>query len=189
MPGVGDDGPVATVKRRGSESAGDMLRSMGAVLAVVAVVVILVVRPHGQPVRTVDFAGPAATAGAQASYDVLAPVELGDRWRATSVRAEPAGEAFEWHVGFVTPRDAYAAVEQSDVAGTAQVRRYVDRFVAGSTDAGRVQVAGRSWQRRVGGHPEPRGLLLSVGPVTTLVAGGAGWAELHELAAALHPTP
>lgn len=182
---VGDDDPVASGKRRGTESAGDMVRSMGVVLAVVAVVVILVVRPRGQSVRTVDFAGPARQTRSQASYAVLAPVGLPARWRATSVRTSVVGRSLEWHIGFVTPRDAYAAVEQSDVAGEAAVRRYVQRFIAGATGAGRVAIAGRVWQRRAGGDPEPRGLVLDSGGVTTLVVGSASWAELRDLAAAL----
>jgi hypothetical protein len=162
-----------------------MVRSLGVVVAVVVVLVVLAAGPDRDPVRTVDVSAPLAQARSQAAYDVLAPTGLDPSWRPTSARAERSGSSLQWHLGYVTPAGAYAGVEQSDVRDPSEVRRYVDRFVAGGRRGGTEQVGGRQWQRIEGGDPEPRALLLREGAVVTLVVGSASWAELSALAARL----
>jgi hypothetical protein len=166
---------------RRNQSAGDLVRSLAIVLVVVAVVLMLSTRDHAAVVTTVDPAVSVAEARTQASYPVLAPVGLGTKWRPTSVRVTRNGAALEWHMGFVTPKEDYAGLEQSD--GPPGV--FLDRFAADAKPTGVVRIGDRSWRRLEGGHPEPRALLLREGPVTTLVVGSAAWSELDALAAAL----
>ena len=99
MPSVGEDGRVTETptapeesaapakQARGRESVGDMVRSMSLVLVVVAVVFLLTLRdePH-QTVHRVDYSEQLQEARQVAPYDVLAPVGLGGRWKATSAR-------------------------------------------------------------------------------------------------------
>jgi hypothetical protein len=169
-------------RARGRESVGDMVRSMSLVLVVVAVVFLLTLRdePH-QAVQRVDFTEQLQQARQFAPYDVLAPVGLGEAWKATSVRNDNEGGALTWHIGFVTPDARYAAVEQSDGAATP----FLDEFVDGATRSGDVTVSGAVWQRLEGGTPELRGLVLRGSGVTTLVTGSASFAELRALASAL----
>ena len=132
-----------------------MVRSLAVVLVVVGVIVALNIAEQPDPVP--------------------------DGWRVASARTEPDGAGVAWHVGLVTRRGEYAAVEQTD----GDRRTFVDRFVPGSRADGRQRVAGRTWTRRVGGTTDARALVLEVGGVTTLVTGSASWAELAELARSL----
>lgn len=169
-------------KRRGFETTGDMVRSLVLVLVLVFVVVALTVQPHPDSVvHRFDYSGALAQAQDQARYDVLAPIALPSSWVPTSARTTRAGTAVSWHVGFVTPKDDYAALEQSDGSAAAFVRQ----FSGGGKRAGSVEIGSATWRRLEGGDPEPRALVLERDDVTTVVAGSAGWGELRELAASL----
>jgi hypothetical protein len=169
-------------KSRGRETVGDMVRSMSLVLVVVAVVVLLTLRDDPkQAIQRVDFTEQLQAARQIAAYDVAAPVGLGDRWKATSVRSDNAGGVVSWHLGLVTPAEHYAAVEQSDGPVTA----FVDGFVAGATSSGSVTISGARWRRLDGGKPEERALVLRGNGVTTMVTGSATFGELRTLASAL----
>ena len=179
-------GPVASDpvarRRRGRETAADMVRSLLVVLVLVFVVVALNAQPEpDQEVRRFDYTAVLAQAREQAPYDVLAPVGLPRSWRATSARTGRDGDAFTWHLGLVTPQDDYAAVEQSD----GDPEGFLDHVVGAADAAGTVQIGGATWRRLEGGEHEPRALVLDAAPVTTVVAGGASWRELRALAAAL----
>lgn len=157
------------------------MRSLAVVGAVVAVILLLNARDERPVVREVDYTAPLAQAREAASYDVLGPVGLGDQWRPNSVRLPIEDGGLTWHIGFVTPRDDYAGLEQSE----STPRSFIDRFAQGSRPAGEVRIGDRSWQRREGGDPEPRALVLRDAASTTVVAGTASWSELEELARSL----
>lgn len=179
--------PGRPARKRGRESAGDMVRSLVLVLVLVFVVVALTVRDQpDSPVREIDPSGPLAQARVEAGYDVLAPKGLPTGWRATSARTENGGAdgtALVWRLGYLAPSDAYAGLAQSD--GTE--RDLVDLVAEDGTAAGTVEIAGSTWRRVEGGDPEPRALVQVDAEVPTVVAGGASWAELRTLAAALRP--
>lgn len=182
-PDIGDDGRMPGDKPRVRASAGDLVRSLVLVLAVVAVILLLNARDErATVVRDLDFSGPLSQAQQAASYDVLSPVGLGQEWRATSVRLPREDGGLTWHVGFVTPRGDYAGLEQTDGPPP---REFVDRFAEGSRATGDVRIGGRTWQRREGGEPEPRALVLRTDASTVVVAGSARWSELEALAGSL----
>jgi uncharacterized protein DUF4245 len=167
--------------KRGRSSAGDMVRSLAVVVAVIAVVLLLSKGSSDPVTPTVDYTASLADARAQASYPVRAPAGLPKSWRSTSARVTRNGAAVEWHVGFVTPREDYAGLEQSDGPPT----EFVGRFADGSDRSGSVRIGSRTWRRLQGGKPEPRALWLREGTVSTVVAGNASWAELEQLATSL----
>jgi hypothetical protein len=175
-------GREAATRARGRKTVGDMVRSLAVVLVVVGVIVALNIAEQPDPVvRDVDYPAAIALARQQAAYEVLGPEPVPDGWRVSSARTEPDGDGVAWHVGLVTRREEYAAVEQSD----RDRRTFVDRFVPGSRADGTVRLAGRTWTRRAGGSTDDRALVLESGGVTTLVTGSASWAELAELARSL----
>jgi Protein of unknown function (DUF4245) len=181
-PTAPEESPGPAKRARGRESVGDMVRSLSLVLIVVAVVFLLTLRDEPtQTVHRVDYSAQLQDARRAAAYDVLAPVGLGARWKATSVRYDTDGGAVTWHIGFVTPEGRYAAVEQSDGRATP----FLGEFVDGATKTGGAMVSGVLWQRLEGGKPEPRALVLRGSDVTTVVAGGASFGELQQLANAL----
>jgi hypothetical protein len=159
-----------------------MVRSLALVLVLVGVASVFYLAGRPDPVvREVQYTDALALARQTASYDVLAPDPLPDGWRATSARADTEGDVTTWHLGLVTAAGSYAAVEQSD----GDRRDFVERFAEGARPNGTANVDGTTWRRLNGGQPEERALLRTTDGVTTLVAGGARWAELERLAASL----
>src|SRR5664279_756799 len=164
-------------RRRGRESVADMVRSLGLVLAVV-VVVFLIARPsasNSQRVRTVDYGPDVARAR---------PVGLGAGWRSTSSRVDAPAPGtpgpVALHIGFVTPRDAYAALEESN----AETDAFVADRTNGAAPRSSVVVGGRLWEQRQA-TDATRALVQRGGGTTLVVTGTASVVELTELAAAL----
>jgi hypothetical protein len=174
--------PPPAPRGRGRQTVGDMVRSLLVVLVLVFVVVAL--RPgdggDGGP-RRLDYTGTLAQARDSAPYDVLAPVGLPDSWVPTSARTGRDGVAFTWHLGLVTPAGDYAGVEQSD----GDPEGLVAEVAEGGDDAGTVTIGGARWRKVDNGDPEKHALVLEGDAVTTVVAGGASWSELTELARSL----
>jgi hypothetical protein len=175
-------------RRRGFETLADMARSLGVVLVVVAIVFFLTMRTRGQSIRVVDVSGTydQARIGAQ-PFTLVRPVGLDAHWRATSVYYDPpertgvAGVTL-WHVGYVTPSDQYAAMEQTNGVASAAL---VAAGVTAPAAAGSAGVAGVPWQRYLGDQGRRRALVRTVGTVTVIVDGTAGWPELEQLAGSL----
>ncbi len=175
-------------RRRGFETLGDMARSMGVVLVVVAVVVLITIRTKGQAITLVDVQGTYAQATIGSTpFPLVTPTGLDDRWRATSVYYDPPERTGVpgvtlWHIGYVTPADQYAGVEQTNGPAT-------DALAAELTTpkvAGTSTVAGVSWQRWSGDGGTRRALARTDGRATVVVDGTAGWTELETLAWSLH---
>lgn len=117
-----------------------------------------------------------------APFDVLAPADLPPGWTATSVRYTP-GSSPRWHVGWLTPTQEYAGLEQADVPP----EQLVQEVAAGTTAVGDVDVAGTTWQVRTDQQRGETTLVRPDGDGAVLVTGSASQAELEELAAALQP--
>ncbi len=176
-------------RRRGFETLGDMVRSLGLVLVVVAVLVLITLRPPGEEVRVVDYAQTLRLAGAGAPFPPADAVGLPEGWRATSAYFDPpqrTGSAgvVRWHIGWLTPRDEYAAVEQ----GNGDAAALLEEQLGQAQPAGASTVGGQAWQRNTGTNGR-RALTLASGDVLTVVHGTADWGELEQLAAALRPLP
>jgi hypothetical protein len=173
---------VAADNKRGTQTVRDMVLSL--TLIVLAAGVIYLFIPHDEdqdPVKTVGYGVEVTTARRAAPYPVAAPQGLPETWRATSVRYRGAGGAgATWHLGFVTPGNEYAAVEQSD----ARPESFVEDVTLGARATGRTQdVGGTAWRRYEG---EKYDALVRRGTgVTTVVTGTASFERLGELAGAL----
>ena len=172
---------MARPRIRGFETLGDMVRSLAVVFLFVAFLLVLTPRRHFDAVKEIDYTAELRAARTSAPYDVLAPVGLPDRWRATSARLEREDDAVTWHLGFVTPQDEYAALAQSD----GDPLDFLDRQTNSGTLLGSVEVDGVQWQRYYRQAKNARALVRTSGEALVVVAGTAQFAELQELAAAL----
>lgn len=198
---VSEDGPVSTEasedpgpapSSRGRGTVLDMVRSMGIVLLLIGAVALITLRPSdGDGVRVVDYSTVLSSARTAAPYLVLAPDGL-DGYRATSVRFTSTEDGTVWHLGFVSPREEYVGLDQTDAALTPFVDDLTEGAVALGGAGESVQLGGRAWERLDGGGDQDgelvRGLLMQGDGVTTLVSGTADWPELEAMAAALSPT-
>lgn len=172
-------------RRRGFETLGDMVRSLGVVLAVVLVTVLITIRTQGQSVRVVDYSATLTEARRVAPFTVLAPEKLPAEWRATSGDYSPSqvtGKAgvVLWHLGFVTPAEQYAGMEQSND----QLSELVKTELGAARQDGTSTVNGVTWQRWSGDHGR-RAITLVQDKVPIVIHGTAQWAELEQLAGAL----
>ena len=159
-----------------------MVLSMAVVLAVVAGIVLVTMRPHPDPVRVVDTAPVVAMAGAQADFPVTAPTNLPEGWRPTSARWEPTPESGDnpvLHIGYVTPSEQYAQVTQSRETSSSYVAEQTGHgIVTGHKDIGGTDW--ESWESNT-----RRSLLRNAEGVEIIVSGSAPWEELGILAASL----
>ena len=166
-------------RRRGQETVGDMLRSLAVVGLGVLLFIAFIPRHHHSAVHTIDYSTDLSAARHAANYHVLAPVALPKGWRATSVRIahDKAGHV-EFHLGFVTPHNQYAEIEESDAD--------VAAFVQQQLGSGTRQVANPAgqWQELRGAKGE-LALLSATGQPTVIVTGSAKLPELTTLASSL----
>jgi Protein of unknown function (DUF4245) len=126
------------------QSYADMLRSVVVLALIVAVAwgcsQFLESDPE-TPVRRVDYTSELRDARSRAEYEVLAPQGLPAGWRATSADVTTSGQSLDWHLGFVSPDDAYVGLEQSDDQLPTGVRRVYEDREPDNT----LQISGRRW--------------------------------------------
>jgi hypothetical protein len=134
-----------------SQQAGRYQRSAAGMVGAMIVLVLVVLgfvlfrdlnrTDPPSPVRTVDYAETAAYARDQAGFDLLAPDDLPEGWRATSARYVP-GAAESWHLGLLTEDDRYVGLEQSGASVETMVEEHVD---PDAVEGDRVDVGGEDW--------------------------------------------
>lgn len=131
------------------------------------------------PVKAVDFEGPADYARGAAGFDLLAPDELPEGWIATSVTFTEGSDEREqaWHLGCLTDERRYVGLEQADRPVSGMVEEYVDEEAVQGDD---VEVAGRTWETW-SDSGEDLALVNDSGGVTTLVVGRVPQDTLEEL--------
>ena len=174
--------PTGRKNARMRQTVGDMVRSLAVVLGFVAIILIITLRPHPDPIKQVEVAPVLAVARAQAGFPVLIAGAGTSDYVPTSVRWEPT-EATKpdpvWHIGYVTPDEEYVEISESASAS--------ERFIPEQTGKGLpldpVVIDGVAWQRF---ESEQRRSLVRVEPkLTTVVAGTLDWAGLQSVAAGL----
>lgn len=161
-------------RRRGHGTASDMGRSLVLVIGFSLFVLLLnparqLLFPSGsraEAVKTVDYADQTAAAK-KVSSDALVPNGLPSSWRATSVRFEPT--PLSLHIGFVTPADKYAALEETTGDASSLLRALGVRGGGPERQTKKGEIA----------------LVITHGRATAVVTGSAGLVELRALAASL----
>jgi hypothetical protein len=175
----------STYRRLTSGMAG-MTLAMLACLAVGLLIVITPRRNH-DAMPHVDYSGDLTGLVATAPYQVLAPEGLPRQWNSTSSRLTgKAGGPVSWHLGYNTPSDQYAALEESnetpDGAG-----HFIDRMTSQGHPDGTAQVAGATWAKTFRPDKKQRSLVRRLPGVTIVLTGTASYDELAVLAGALKP--
>ena len=174
---------------RGMPSFADLIRSMG-IIAIIALLIWVFAYPHGDkhPVHAIDIGPTVHAIDRVAAYDALVPGALPSGWRPTSASITPPDTGrtapTTLHVGWVTPADDYAALEESDADSPST-------FIADETDKGDLigskVIAGNTWQQRA--SDDQRSFVRTADGVVLVVTGTASWTELATLAGSLTSAP
>jgi hypothetical protein len=178
----------------GRGSLADMARSLVVLVVIVlAAGSFILFRPKPQaPPHLVSYAGAVRDARAEAHYPVVGPTGLPSGWRATSARTATTAGVVTLHIGFLTPKGAYAALEESGGAADAFLAR-TDVVGPGARPLAPVTVDGTTWQHYATGRATGQGtasgqaLVLQGATSTVVVTGSAGVDELTVLARHLRP--
>lgn len=158
----------------------------GAICAgLVGLIWLVVVLPNGRAAPRADVARQAAAFRARAPYQTYVPQGLPAGWLATGSRitGTPANGPVAWHLGYLTPSGAYAALEESDERPGGFVPRMANR----DRPIGTQQVAGATWDRYYRPDKKQYSLARPLPGVTLVVTGTASYDELAVLAASLRP--
>jgi pimeloyl-ACP methyl ester carboxylesterase len=167
---------VATKNKRGRETTGDMVRSLGLVLLAVVAIWFLARPPESdvKALRVIDPV-PAISAFTADVPGAVVPGTLPAQWRPTSSKVDRSPDSLR--VGYVTPSGEYAEY----AASTAPRAEYVPQATGEDTERlDPVQVAGGTWEQ----YAEDDGslsLVRAYGPVTVVVGTTRATAPLAEL--------
>jgi hypothetical protein len=161
-----------------------MAMSLGIVLGIVLLVVVLLPRAHYNAVKQIDPTEAIVGGQRVAPYHVLAPSGLPSSWQATSARVEGPDDkhVVHLHIGYYTPRGAYAAVEESNGDRVP----FLELETAHGKLTGQRTIGTTSWETRYSANQKDRSLdVVTPDGATVIVTGSAQYDELAELAASL----
>ena len=189
---VCEDKDVARAARQAT--AGDMIRSLALiVIPLIAIAIIFTDVPDDHPVKEVDWKPVLATAREQAPFDVLAPTNLPQGWRATRVNWVPLGKPYLngeasprnlWQIGFLSPDDVYIDLNQGD----AQPQEMVDQQSREGTLDGSSVIGAQTWQRLISPDGRTRSLVLHGPSDTVVVSADLPYEALEAYASTLSTT-
>lgn len=164
--------------------------TMAMAVCLLLVLAIYLVSPRGdkEVLRTIDYSSQLWAMRGDAPYTVYAPEGLPGTWRPNSSRVTGLNsggrEPVAWHLGFVTPADEYAALEQSDEKASG----YVPRMTNSSNPVGTQQVNGVTWTKYHRKDKKANSLARTLPDgLSIVVTGTASYEELAVLAASLKP--
>ena len=163
------------------------LSALGCLLAA-AVVVVAIPAPHAAEPVTVSYRADQAKLARLAPYPAVAPYGLPVSWQPVgsglTVGGANGAGTVTWALGYMTPDGLLAALEETNAAPAAFVRRMTNSGTALPPSS----VNGEAWNLSVTPARGQRSLYLtSPAGFTVVVTGNAGWAELRQLAASLRP--
>ncbi len=127
-------------KHRASQTALNLIGATLASLAIVAFLIIVVVRPAPAPAESIDYATIASQAQVNSQEPLLAPA-LPDTWTANDARFETSEQVPTWYIGFITPATQFIALNQGiDANPTWQAAT-----LKNAKETGTVTIDGVTW--------------------------------------------
>jgi hypothetical protein len=184
---IADRKAAASARRRSNQTPLNLVFALLASLGVVALVVLVVVRPSSIPREPIDYA--AVAADAQDSVDVpLVVPDLPEGWTANRAELVTGGAdgIDSWQIGLLTPAEQYIGLVQ----GVRVDPRWVSEQTADAQSTDSVTIGDRVWQiydRRNVDDPGNLAYVMTTveGDSTVVLGGTASDAEFGVLAEAV----
>jgi hypothetical protein len=159
-------------------------------LVAAAVLVVAVPAPHAAEPVTISYRADLAKLTRLAPYPAVAPSGLPATWQPVSSGLAVGGAngagTVTWQLGYATPDDDLATLEETNAAAAGFIRRMTNS----GTVLGSAQVNGQRWTQSSTPSRGQRSLYVTrPGGVTLVVTGNATWAQLRQLAASLRLVP
>lgn len=172
-------------RHRANQTTFNLVIATLASLAVVLFIVLVVVRPTPAEPVAVDYAATAAEAQGGASETLVVPV-LPQGWVANAARFDRRAEVLTWYVGFITPGEQFAALNQGIDANPTWQASVLDNAV----QTGTVTIDGITWAVYDRRNESETGnnayaLAAAVGDSTFVLHGTASDSEFEALASAI----
>lgn len=166
-------------KTRGSETAGDVVRTCLVFFGLLALVAgfFAINRPGPQLPDPVDYEGVVDTLRRDYPYRVMAPADVPDEWRATSVDHRQDALGHRWRLGFLIGEESFVQLEQSD----GEIQSYTRDRLADFDEDGTTRLDGETWQRWIERDRQPDRALVHVADgVVTIVRGTTPYETLAD---------
>jgi hypothetical protein len=161
-----------------------MGRSLLVILALVALLVAIVPRGEGTTAPPVDAGSVVSQAVKESHQPFEIPEGLGEGWHATSARyAVSTDSRPTWQAVWSTPSGASIALKQT----TAPTSSWLDVAANHGDSDGTVELAGRTWERRVDARGQTSVVWVSPQGLATVVSTTGGMDEVGQFVEALHP--
>jgi hypothetical protein len=176
--------------KRMSATIFDMVRSLGVLVIVVAVTLVFVpglLHPSkSQRYQPVPYSDDTQGFQQVTGLPPLVPTGLDKPWYANSASLKYGSKTAHLHIGWVTPTNEYAALEESNTSSSAFIQAELGE--RGLKTVGAQLIGGLSWAQRVSEQGE-RSLTCTTGAITVVITGSASQPQLDQLAGALHIRP
>ncbi|MBG6054821.1 hypothetical protein IWX81_001211 [Salinibacterium sp. CAN_S4] len=172
-------------KHRANQTALNLVGATIASLAIVAFLIIVVVRPAPAPAESIDYVTVASQAQVNSEEPLLAPA-LPPSWTANAARFESREQVPTWYIGFVTPDTQFIALNQGIDANPTWEAAVLNN----STETGSIDIDGVTWteyDQRDSSSPGnfAYSLATTSGGSTIVLHGTAEQSEFEALATAL----
>ena len=185
---AGSGGDVAR-RRRARFALGDMVRSLGLLVVVSAVLLFigparsLILPSSSDRYPAVDYSGYVRGFTDDAHTAALVPSNLPSSWRANAGDMHTSPSSTTLHVGWSVPGELFAGLDEGVGDRAAVFRQSISRDSLTTTST--TTIGGRSWA--VGESPRHETVFVGhFGRVLVVITGNASDAQLRVLAAALH---
>jgi hypothetical protein len=179
---------VVAKPKRGSETAWDMIRSIGLILVVVAVTLIFVpglLHPtKSDKFPAVDYSSYVSGFRQVTGHAALVPSPQPSGWKANAGTLNGPKATERFHVGFAVPGTQYAGLDESVGPMSMLVSTVLGK--RGLTVTGSTHIDGAVWTTRLSARGEPA-LTRTVNGVNVVVTGSATGVQLEQLVGALQP--
>ena len=176
----------AAAKRRARQTVTNLVLALGASVAIVVGLVLIVPRSDTSLIQKVDYVSIGQDAAASTEFPVLIP-EIDSNWWCNSARwiSQPGdGTNAAWYAGFVGPQNEYIGFTQT--YGTNET--WLALKLSGLQKTGNVGDSKLSWQvwtspeKHVPAKSKDYMLVATVGTDTLMIYGTASEAEIKSFA-------